>query len=398
MKWHVVQVDKVCFHTPLRDPRREPDKPFKFVDHSSIDRKLKVILKSTPEFLGSEAPSRARKEIREGDVLVSTISPNLNAIAMVPPELDGQIASTRFCVLRPNQSIINSKFLFYFSTTQNFKGMLTSKVRGSHHPVISDDDVRQLHLPLPTLSEQIRIVEILDQADALRRKRAEADEKAARIKPSLFYRMFGDSVENPKSHVKKSLCELVKIETGKFLSDEDIDPTGRYPVYGGKGIIGWHSDSMFDDSVIVIGREGADCGAIHYSRPHCWVTNDAFYVAEHSKELHTRYLVEALREIKLNQYGGRVGQTLLDWNRISQVEVLVPPLEQQENFVKRMVNFQIHEQRRQDSGENIERLFSVLRHLAFTSKLTASWRAVHTKEILLELEEQMKALKRLSAL
>ncbi len=56
-------------------------------------------------------------------------------------------------------------------------------MRGAHYPAVSDGDIKEIELPLPTLTEQRRIVEILDQADALRKKRAEADAKAARILP-----------------------------------------------------------------------------------------------------------------------------------------------------------------------------------------------------------------------
>ncbi len=91
----------------MRDPRKKPDKSFMYVDIASIDRSLKVIT-SKSEILGADAPSRARKEIREGDILVSTVRPNLNTVAMVPTELDGQIASTGFCVLRPKDAANSS--------------------------------------------------------------------------------------------------------------------------------------------------------------------------------------------------------------------------------------------------------------------------------------------------
>ncbi|HQI28843.1 MAG TPA: restriction endonuclease subunit S, partial [Sedimentisphaerales bacterium] len=59
-------------------------------------------------------------------------------------------------------------------------------------PSMRKTEVERVAIPLPPLSEQHRIVEILDQADTLRKKRAEADAKAARILPALFYKMFGD--------------------------------------------------------------------------------------------------------------------------------------------------------------------------------------------------------------
>ena len=62
---------------------------------------------------------------------------------------------------------------------------------------VSRSAVKKFRIPLPPLSEQRRIVELLDQADALRKQRAEADKKAARILPALFYQMFGDPATNP---------------------------------------------------------------------------------------------------------------------------------------------------------------------------------------------------------
>lgn len=391
MNWDTVQVSKTCFRTKMRDPRKNPNHPFLYVDISSIDRNLKVIT-SAPEMLGSEAPSRARKEIREGDVLVSTVRPNLNAVAMVPPELDGQIASTGFCVLRPNLSAVDGKYLFYFTTTQDFINILISKVRGAHYPAVSDGDVKGLDLPLPALSEQKRIVEILDQAEALRKKRAEADTKAARILPALFYKMFGDPTTNPKGLVKRKLGDLIKVKSGNFLPAKNMDPAGRYPVYGGNGINGYHSEFMFERPVIVLGRVGIYCGAIHYSEPNCWVTDNALYVAEQSKDLHMRYLAEALRVANLNQYAGRAGQPLISGSRIYPIEILVPPPEKQEMFANRFVALYGHEKYRQDAGDHIERLFSVLLHRAFTGDLTAKWREAHMKEILAEIEQQAKAL------
>jgi len=74
-------------------------------------------------------------------------------------------------------------------------------------PSMRKTEVERVSIPLPPPSEQHRIVEILDQADALRKKRAEADAKAARILPALFYKMFGDPATNPKGWPTKRLSD-----------------------------------------------------------------------------------------------------------------------------------------------------------------------------------------------
>src|SRR5262249_23505669 len=74
------------------------------------------------------------------------------------------------------------------------------------------------HVPLPPLSEQHRIVELLDQADDLRKNRVEADKYAARILPALFYRAFGDPISNPKRWSAQTIGAVAGISYG--ISDQ----------------------------------------------------------------------------------------------------------------------------------------------------------------------------------
>ena len=196
MEWSVAAIGDVCEPTEQRDPRDDPAGEFHYVDIAGIDRVHKGIVEHQT-LLGTGAPSRARKVIRKDDVLVSMVRPNLNAVAMVPACLDGQIASTGFCVLRPNRVTVDPRYLFYWTTSSRFVAALTSLVRGANYPAVSDRDVKEASIPLPPLVEQRRIVQILDQADCLRRLRAEADAKADRILPAFFIKMFGDPATNP---------------------------------------------------------------------------------------------------------------------------------------------------------------------------------------------------------
>ena len=208
MEWSVAAIGDVCEPTEQRDPRDDPAGEFHYVDIAGIDRVHKSIVEHQT-LLGTGAPSRARKVIRKGDVLVSTVRPNLNAVAMVPACLDGQIASTGFCVLRPNRVTVEPRYLFYWTTSSRFVAALTSLVRGANYPAVSDRDVKEASIPLPPLVEQRRIVEILDQAHRLRRLRAEADAKASRILPAVFIKMFGDPATNPMGWDTKPFREIL---------------------------------------------------------------------------------------------------------------------------------------------------------------------------------------------
>lgn len=92
-----------------RDPTKKPDDFFEYVDIAGIDNQTGRI-KESKELLGKEAPSRARREIREHDIIVSTVRPNLNATALIPKELNNQICSTGFCVIRCKKRLIQGIF------------------------------------------------------------------------------------------------------------------------------------------------------------------------------------------------------------------------------------------------------------------------------------------------
>ena len=158
--WRWARLGEVCERISNINPKKCPDDTFLYVDISAIDRELKVITEPK-KLLGKNAPSRARKQIRRNDVIVSTTRPNLNAVALVPEYLDGQVCSTGFCVLRPDESI-DSRYLFNFTKTDAFVSSLSQGVNGAVYPAVTDSQVLDLPVPLPPLDEQRRIASDLD--------------------------------------------------------------------------------------------------------------------------------------------------------------------------------------------------------------------------------------------
>jgi type I restriction enzyme S subunit len=139
---------------------------FVYVDISSVDAKQKRI--AEPKNIPcSSAPSRARQLLESTDVLVSTVRPNLNCVAYVPGEHEGAIASTGFCVLRPNKQALDSRYLFHWVQSEAFIGDMVSKATGASYPAVSDSIIHASEIPLPPLEEQRRIAAILDKAQDL---------------------------------------------------------------------------------------------------------------------------------------------------------------------------------------------------------------------------------------
>jgi type I restriction enzyme S subunit len=129
---------------------------FTYIDISSIDNKLKRIVE--PKRLpANAAPSRAKQRLQPGDVLVSMTRPNLNAVAIVSPDLEGAVGSTGFHVLRAVDSI-ESRWLLYAVQTNDFVEAMSSLVQGALYPAVRPKDIRAFGIEAPPLDEQRLIV------------------------------------------------------------------------------------------------------------------------------------------------------------------------------------------------------------------------------------------------
>ena len=156
--WCLARVADITKKADQRIP--EAHESFIYVDIGSINRESKSI-KSPQHLIGKDAPSRARKIIHQGDVLVSLTRPNLNAVALVPTELDNQIASTGFEVLKPVG--VDNRFVFALTRSQDFVNAISESVQGALYPAAKSSDVQSYEFPLPPLAEQKVIAEKLDE-------------------------------------------------------------------------------------------------------------------------------------------------------------------------------------------------------------------------------------------
>ena len=182
--WEVVRLGEVTVKTEQINPRKTPDWRFKYVDVSSISRE-RLCIQCYKEYKGKEAPSRARKMIKAGDVLFATVRPYLKRVAMVPSELDGHICSTAFCVIRAAPDIADSALLFFAVSDNGFVQRISEYQRGTNYPAVTDSDVLNEFIPLPPLPEQREIARILQAVD----RRIEAEEQRKSALEALFKTM-----------------------------------------------------------------------------------------------------------------------------------------------------------------------------------------------------------------
>lgn len=155
--WVNTTIENISVKCSQRVPNENDE--FIYVDIGSINRDLKII--ENPQYLsGKNAPSRARKVIKAGDVIVSLTRPNLNAVALINENYDDQIASTGFEVIHPVQ--VESRYVFGLVRSRHFIDSISGLVQGALYPAAKSSDVQSYEFPLPPLAEQKIIAEKLD--------------------------------------------------------------------------------------------------------------------------------------------------------------------------------------------------------------------------------------------
>jgi type I restriction enzyme S subunit len=146
--------------------QKTPDADFTYIEVSAIDSKIGIV--STPQLVEFEnAPSRARKIVKAGTVIYSTVRPYLLNIAVIEQEfIPEPIASTAFAIVHPFCSMPPRYFLFFFRSPI-FVRYVESVQMGIAYPAINDGQFFSGLLPLPPLAEQHRIVVKVDELMAL---------------------------------------------------------------------------------------------------------------------------------------------------------------------------------------------------------------------------------------
>jgi type I restriction enzyme S subunit len=114
----------------------------------------------------ADAPSRARRIVKAGDTILSTVRPNRRSFLFLASPSSIAVASTGFAVLTPTRDV-DARYLYYWVTRQDFTDYLSLHAKGAAYPAVSAEDIGGAEIVLPPLPLQQRIAGILSAYDEL---------------------------------------------------------------------------------------------------------------------------------------------------------------------------------------------------------------------------------------
>ena len=164
----------------------DPGFEFSYVDISSVNSDAGII--KTERMAFEDAPSRARRIVRDGDTIVSTVRTYLRAIAPIREPEENLIVSTGFAVVRPRS--IDPDFLSYALRESGFIDTVVARYVGGSYPAVNASDIATIPIPFPPCSEQHAIADFLDREttriDTLVAKRRALIEKLKEKRTALI--------------------------------------------------------------------------------------------------------------------------------------------------------------------------------------------------------------------
>ena len=236
-----IPLDSVCEKKISTLPSQYEGK-INYVDISSIENETKQIV-STQCLSAKEAPSRAKQLLEVGDILVSTVRPNLNAVAMVRQQAENLlVGSTGYCVLRCNDKV-DKRYVFYFCQSPYFVDDMTSQATGASYPAVSSGIVKNSTIPFCPIEEQVAIADNFDKLSQLIILRKQQLAKLDELVKARFVELFGDPMTNSKGYVLKKYGDLFELNAGGTPSRQKTE-------YWDNGTISWIGSNMCQNTVI----------------------------------------------------------------------------------------------------------------------------------------------------
>ncbi|MFX1517669.1 MAG: restriction endonuclease subunit S [Promethearchaeota archaeon] len=235
--WEVKKINQVAKFNEIPINDSFIHKEIDYIDISSVKEGRIIEIK---RIATAEAPSRAKRVIKDNDILISTVRPNLKHFTIVKKSSEKLIASTGFVVISPKT--VDPYFLYYYLTSKHYTDFLTAiaDTHTSAYPAFTPDVIKATFIPFPTITEQEKIGSVLSKFDDKIRLNYSINKTIKSLGFTFFKHWFkkylGETSENSRISNYGTIGDIVQIQAGYAFKSKNLLEHGTHGVVKIKNI------------------------------------------------------------------------------------------------------------------------------------------------------------------
>lgn len=320
---------------------------------------------TTNRFVSEETAQKARLA-SSGDVIMTSTSENVEDICKSVAYLgEKDIAVSAHAIILKHQ--MNPKYLSFCTTTNDFYKQKAKLARGAKVVEIKPELVSQILIPIPSLSEQQRIVGILDTFTASIGNLKE--QIAQRRKQYEYYRDQLLDLEGKPGVEMKPLDSIAEIGTGSSNTQDELE-FGKYPFFVRSQIVRWKDEYEFDETAVITSGDGVGVGKVlHYYEGKYALHQRAYRIHVIVKDFVPKFLFYFMQKdfydyIMSNAYAASV--TSVRKPMLLKYPIPVPPLAEQQRIVGILDTFEASIQNLEEQLKEREKQYEYYRNKLLT--------------------------------
>ena len=260
----------------------------------------------------------------DGDVLLVKDGATTGKIGIYTEQYRKAAVNEHIFILRSNDTIIKSLFLFHLLRTSNFQNNLKPYIQGIIGGI--NLKIKNIQIPLPPIEIQNEIVEELKRYQKIIDGCRQVVENYKPI------------IDIDTSWKKSKLGNVISLEYGKSLKKKDRKG-GEYPVFGSNGIVGFHDEFIVEGPCIIVGRKGS-AGEVTFSEKNSFPIDTTFFVKLKDKNVDLKFIFYSLRQLPLKTLNVQSAVPGLNRNDAYDLEIPLPSIEIQQEIVAELDGYQ----------------------------------------------------------
>lgn len=305
---------------------------------------------STKEKIKPEGLKKTRL-VHKGDFILS------NSMSFGKPyilDIDGCIHDG-WLVIHDDKNSFDKSFLYYMLGSPNMYREFKRLAVGGVVNNLNSKLVRDVVVPVPSISEQRAIVAELDLLTGIIDKQKQQLKELDNLAQSTFYDMFGNPDTNEKQWMEYTISETCSITCGQDYKNVE-DAQGAYPIYGTGGIMGHANQYRCPKNSIIIGRKGNINNPILVLE-NFWNVDTAFGVTPNDAILNPFYFFFFCKHYDFTKHDVSVTIPSLRRTDILKIKLPIPPVNLQNTFAQKVQTIESQKESINQSIAESQKLF-----------------------------------------